>query len=132
MPCVLRFFFSANDLATLVAEMDPHLSKKLEKKVHQKRAAKPMGGRSTRIRIGSPPVLPFSGSEGLEPPHSDDFRVVRVQSGSSTALASDGNRRSQTDRVPEEAILGLSEEIILSLSAPQVIDSSSKIGRAHV
>ena len=88
--------------------------------------AKPANGRSTRIRIESPLVLLASRSKGLEPPHSDNFRVMRVQSSSSAASTSNRDRRSQIDRVPKEVILGLLEEVILSLLDPRVIDSSSK------
>ena len=108
------------NLIILVVEMEPSPSKKLEKKIRRERATEPVGGRSTRIRIRSPLVLPTSRSE----PKSlrvEDFRIMRVQSSSAFASTSNGDQRSQADRVPKDL-----EEVILSLPTPQLIDSSLK------
>ena len=109
----------------IVAEMDLNLLKEVEKKAQRKRIAEPMHGWSTRIKIRHPPTLSIPGPEGPEPPRAGNFRVMRIQSGS-TSPVSDGNQRSQTSRATEEAVFSLLvlEETISSLLAPPIITFS--------
>ena len=99
--------------------MDLDLPKEMEKKAHRKRAAELADGQRTHIKIEHPSMLSVPRPEGPEPSRAGDFKVVRIQSGS-TSPAFDGDQRSQTNRAIEEAVLSLPipEETILSLPTP--------------